>query len=75
MAEHAASARARPATISGRWVVAVLIIGPILAVTVITVIAFANAWSKEQPPAVGAGAGRTGMHNEYGGIGKQPAAK
>jgi hypothetical protein len=51
--------------------VAFIVIGPLVVASIITAVAFAYRYNKDQPPPVGAGAGHTGMYNEYGGIGKQ----
>jgi hypothetical protein len=62
-------------TISGRKVVVFVILAPLVVASIITAVAFAYRTDKrmnEKP--VGAGAGHTGMYNEYGGIGKQKSA-
>ena len=67
----------RPGTIPGRWAVALVVIGPIVVATIISLVAWHYRYDKAQnSPPVGAGAGHTGMANEYGGLGKKaPAAR
>jgi hypothetical protein len=70
--EQGAPAERAPArAVPGRLVVVVVLVGAALTAGVITWAAFANRADKRmEAPAVGAGAGHTGMYNEYGGIGK-----
>jgi len=66
----------RGRTIPGKRVVVFLILAPLAVASIITAVAFAYRSDKrmnEKP--VGAGAGHTGMYNEYGGIGKQAPAQ
>ena len=64
----------RGRTVSGRLVVIVVLLAGALTGAVICWAAFANRESQKPmmaEPEVGAGAGHTGMYNEYGGVGKK----
>ena len=77
MSEVGNAAAARR-TIPGRWAVAFVTIGPLLVGAIVAWVAYAyrsDAKPMMNQPEVGAGAGHTGMYNEFGGIGKKPAAK
>lgn len=66
----------RGPTISGRWAVAFVTIGPLVVGAIVAWVAYAyrsDAKPMMNQPEIGAGAGHTGMYNEYGGIGKKPA--
>jgi hypothetical protein len=66
----------RGRTVSGRLVVIVVLLAGGATASVVCWVAFANRESKKRMmsgPEVGAGAGHTGMYNEYGGVGKKPA--
>jgi hypothetical protein len=64
--------------VPGRIVVKVVLSAAALTAAVVCWFAFANRDTNKPMmnlPEIGAGAGHTGMSNEYGGIGKKPAAK
>ena len=64
----------RARTVPGRVVVVVVLLAGAATATVVCWVAFANRESAKPmmaEPEVGAGAGHTGMYNEYGGIGKK----
>jgi hypothetical protein len=64
----------RGRTVSGRLVVIVVLLAGALTGAIICWAAFANRESKKPmmaEPEIGAGAGHTGMYNEYGGVGKK----
>ncbi|MEX2217697.1 MAG: hypothetical protein WD749_02970 [Phycisphaerales bacterium] len=71
--ERAGAAGAVPArrTVNGRAVAAALVIVAFATAALIAALAWTNRAEKRMSePAVGAGAGKTGMHNEYRGLGK-----
>lgn len=75
MAEQTASVRRRgQPTVSGKRVVLVVVIGPLVVAGIITAFVYAYRNEKGDPrPPIGSGAGHTGMYNEYSGNAAKPA--
>jgi hypothetical protein len=57
-----------------RWLLILFIISPLVVVTGLCVMIMRSLGHEKlmSAPPIGAGAGKTGMSNEYTGIGKQP---